>query len=379
MENTLPVDPAGHPYQQRASTGSDCGVGWSFYRRDPSGAYKAMFPTITGEMSFDVSRDVRRSISGQMLLPNELLKFDVTRDEMFAFLVIGETEYAMGVFRASEITIQPDAIINPSEVDVLGEAADEVSDLVFVNWADRMIRLRSNDGSAETVYPGSDPSQEMIRLLTAAALPHSIAGAVDTTRQAITWDGSTTLYSKIEELAELAGHRPPWPNNSGILISIESGLVPTDAIRLLDLGVVDGTLIITENYLSAPNRVIVTDSSGTSIPVRGEWNAPASAPHSEARRGWVQTETVSLQGVNTGDHANFIAQTIGENFTARTLTCDLANPTYLLDGPVVLSYDNSFWLLQNWSVGLAPSSPMRISLIELLAEEVREDTGRSKV
>ncbi len=378
MENTLPVDPAGHPYQQRASTGSDCGIGWSFYRKDPSGAYQQMHPTITGEMSFDVSRDVRRAISGQILLAADLEKFDLTRDEFFAFLVVGETEYAMGVFRASEITIQPDAIINTDEPDVLGEASDEVSDLVFVSWADRMIRLRSNDGSPETVYEGADPAQEMIRLLTEAQIPHSVAGSVDTTRHAITWDGSATLYSKIEELAELAGHRPPWPNNSGILISIESGLVPTDAIPLLDLGVVDGTLIITENYLSAPNRVIVTDSSGTSIPIRGEWNAPASAPHSEARRGWMQTEMVSLQGVNTGDHANLIAQTIGENFTARTLTCDLADPTYLLDGPVVLSYDNAFWLLQNWSVGLAPSSPMRVSMIELLAKEVREDIGRSR-
>lgn len=352
-------------------SGAFCGTGWIFFIRDNAGELLQVYPTIDGEMSFDTTRDVRRSISGQVLLPTEFDKFDTSAREMYVFLVQAGSVYSMGVFLMAELSRQVEAIMDPDN-------PTEVADLVHVSWADRMIRMRANDGSAQFLYAGADPSYEMIQLLTEAGLPHSISNAVSITAANISWDGSATLYDKITSLAELAGHRPPWPDNNGVIRSVYSTLDPYEVISLESLLPVEGTIMITDSYLNAPNRVIVTDSSGTGgYPISGVWNAPSSAPHSEVNRGWVQTLVEGQQGLRTSDHAEEVARTIGESYAGRTLNCDLAVPTDQLDGPVFLNYGDANWLLTSWSVGLGPNQPMRIQAVEFFGSAHTNDVGRA--
>lgn len=350
------------------TTGSQCGDGWVFFVRDSSGALQQISPTITGEMSFDISRDVRRTISGQVLLPAELRKFNINSDEIYAFLIKSNDAYQMGVFRASEIVIQPDVILDPD--------TRETADLIHVSWADRMIRLRANDGTSQTIFAGADPAQEMGALLTQAGVPHALANSVSITSADLTWDGSASLYDKITSLANLAGHRPPWPDNRGVLRSDLGSLDPTQITQLEHLLPVVGSISITENYLTAPNRVIVTDNAGSPVPIRGEWNAPSSAPHSALNRGWVQTEIQQIQGVSTSGHADDIARQIGENYTGRSLSCDLAKPTSVLDGPVFLRFADALWMVISWSVSLAPNSVMRLQAVEFFSPELSTEVGR---
>lgn len=351
-------------------TGAACGNGWAFFLRDKAKKLIPIYPTIDGDMSFDTSRDVRRSISGQVLLPTEFAKLETSSREMFAFLILDGETYPMGVFLASEISRQPDVILDPDEPSV-------TADLVHISWADRMIRLRANDGSSQLLYSGADPSYEMGELLAEAGLEHSLAGTVSRTDGDISWDGSTTLYDKISTLAELAGHRPPWPDNNGTIRSVTSALDPREIIPLQDLLPVAGSLTVSDNYLSAPNRVIVTDNSGTAeFPIVGVWNAPASAPHSESNRGWVQTEVVSQQGISTSDHALLIANTLGESYTGRTLNCSLALPTDRLDGPVFLSYDRANWLVTGWSISLGPNETMSLQASEFFGAAASTEIGR---
>lgn len=349
--------------------GSRCGTGWIFFLKNNAGGLVQLHPTIDGEMSFDTTRDVRRTISGQVLLPTEFSKLPSSGAEMYAFLVRDTDVYPMGVFLLSELSLQPDVILDPDD-------PTSVADLVHVSWGDRFLRLRANDGTSQNIFEGADPSFEMSQLLTAADLPYSIANAVSLTSADLVWDGTARLYEKISTLAELAGHRPPWMDNTGTFRSVVGGLDPYDIIQLEDLLPVADSIMVSENYLNAPNRVIVVDSSGASFPIRGQWDAPASAPHSEFRRGWVQTEIIQVQGLRTSDHAESVARTAGESFTGRTLNCSLARPTHVLDGPIFLRYAEANWIVTNWSVGLGPNEPMSLEAVEFFGVEISNDVGR---
>jgi hypothetical protein len=183
---------------------------------------------------------------------------------------------------------------------------------------------------------------------------------------AVTWDGTTTDLDKITQLAELAGHRNVWSSNTGVITSISAQTYPgQDIIKLDDLLPTAESIIITEQYLTAPNRIIVTDNASTGQVATGVWDAPASAPHSFANIGYYRTETASIQGLGSVEHAQAVAQAIGENYTARKLDAEI-QPTYLLDGPVQISYDDALWLVQSWSVGTDANSLMTVSCQELV-------------
>lgn len=331
-------------------------VSWSFEVVKASGKLVPLYPTIEGSLSFDTTRDVRRTIGGQMLLPAEARKISLVSDEIVLYMTVDGVRSQMGIFRATESTRQPDTIIDPE--------TGETADLLFISWSDRMIRLRASTGIPETLYEGADPAQELERILDENGLSPRIAGAAAPTAQILTWDGGTTAYNKVEQLAELAGHRPPWPDVMGVIRSIAANEPLANPPVLEKLRIVADSISITENYLTAPNRVIVTDNGGSEFPISGQWDAPASAPHSEAKRGYVLTEFVLLQGLSSQEHANKVAATIGEQFTARTLSCELSVPTTLFDGPIVFTYDGAAWLLESWDIDLGAGSTMNVNAIE---------------
>jgi hypothetical protein len=73
---------------------------------------------------------------------------------------------------------------------------------------------------------------------------------------------------------------------------------------------------------------------------------------------------VDYQGLLGNAHADEIAAGLGEQALTRQLDCEI-QPTSVLDGPVVLSYGGTLWLLQNWSIDTAPGSTMQLTATEL--------------
>jgi hypothetical protein len=63
-----------------------------------------------------------------------------------------------------------------------------------------------------------------------------------------------------------------------------------------------------------------------------------------------------------------VARTLGERARSRQLKATIL-PTHRLDGPTIVSYDGSLWLVNNWNISLAAGSTMTIT-----AEEVLEDS-----
>lgn len=342
-------------------------VGWAFVLHKPTGLTKEIYPLVTGAtVSHDSTRQIRRTISGLTLLREDRDRIDLSADKLQLFLrfrgttAVESLDYSMGIFNFTSSLRQLGAYRD------LSEPESTAADLWVVELSDNLIRLHRNTGTSEIVLSGADPTFEMNRILDDADLLHAIAGSASDTHDDFTWDGSTTELDKFYQLAEVAGHRPPWADNWGIIRSVAATVVEEDVIELELLGsVVEDSVSITENYLTAPNRVIVVDSGPNAYAIRGQWDAPSSAPHSFSNRGYVQTEIVSMQGLSSTEHANTVAETLGEQYAARQLNLQLAHPNNVFDGPVVVRFDQALWLVNGWSVSLDPGSYMQVNATEI--------------
>lgn len=366
-------------------------IGWEFEVEKPSGHTRDLHFSTTGSYSFDLSRPVTRAISGFILVPEEFDKVDLIADRVLAYLVIDGVRNAMGVFRFSDDSRQVDALkvfsnngggtgsglvysnsLNYSTNYPYSDSALVVGggfvarDLYNVSLADTMTTLIRNDGSGLTLRLGFDPSQEMQNILANDGLNYAIAGSAGASRNDVTWDGSATDLDKITQLATLAGHRPPWSDNNGVVRSVQAVVVQTDVIPLESLKPTGQSIAITDSFLAAPNRVIVNDNSSIDRAIVGQWDAPATAPHSFSELGYYRTSIQSVQGLGSKDHADMVAAALGEGYTARKLDCQI-QATSILDGPQVIAFEGSEWLVTSWSISTAPNSTMTISAQELLS------------
>lgn len=330
-------------------------IGWLFEVVRPGGSSEILGFSATGTYSYDGDRDVTKTIGGFVLVPEQARKVDLILDRIRASLLIDGQALPMGSFVFTTEIIRPDIVLDR------GISAD----LRNVSLGDLSALLIRNTGEAETLRRGFDPGQEMGRIISSADLPHSVAGSASASLAPVTWDGNTTDLAKVKQLATLAGHRPPWMNNAGVITSVSSQVVETDVIALASLSPVEETITVSNEYLTAPNRVIVIDNTFGQYALRGQWDAPGSAPHSEGNRGYVRTEVVEIQGLGSGAHANDVAATIGEGYTARKLTATIL-PTHRLDGPEVISYDGALWLLRSWSCGTGAGALMSFEAEELV-------------
>lgn len=328
--------------------------GWRFYAENPAGVVTLFKPLIGASVSSDLTREVRRTVSGVALMPAEAAKVDLAADLCRLVLVADGVEYPMGLFRFVEDSVQEDAVD-------LGDGT--AGDMTHCELGDQFVRLLAADERPIVALAGTDPSQVMIDAISSTGVPHSITGSVAPIRFDVVWSPGTTLEAVVSQCADLAGHRRPWSDNDGVIRSIAARVVDTTVIALADLGPLSGSVVITNTRLSSPNRVVVQDDQAA-VPTVGIWDAPASAPNSVVARGWVRVLMVAQQGLSGAVHARDVAETIGEQLGARKLAAQIP-PTHLLDGPVVLAHRGALWLMQSWSASTAPNTMMGIDATEL--------------
>lgn len=345
--------------------------GWIFRHYNASNVKFDFHPPLGVTISHDQSRQVRRSISGLTLLPRERVApgrfqregIDLSQDQVELILIARNdrsefgVEHRMGIFNFTEVTIACDAV---AEGDAgLGVTAD----LYHVGLGDNTVRLQRSTEVPLAVPGGTNPTSLMIRILGEAGMRSAIASS-DGNLTPTSWPPFTKHADILAQLGEVAGHRRFWADNDGTIRSISANVVDTEVIELEDLGPTDGSISITENYLSSPNRVVVQDDQAL-YPTIGVWDAPASSPSAASRRGYVLTHGVSQQAINGPVHAQRIAQSIGERFSAATLSANVM-PTWILDGPRVLRYRGRLWLLDSWSISTEVGATMSIQATELV-------------
>lgn len=331
-------------------------IGYRLEAVRPGDNARPFTPQVVGTYSFDLTRDVPKTITGIVVPPDQWAVVDPRVDQIRCIMSIDGVDHTFGYFAFSELVRQKNVV-----VDSDGNPAD----MINTGLGDRCQLLIRNTGRAETINTGFDPSDEMQRILSNSGLPYSVAAAANLSNTSVTWDGNTTDLAKVRQLGTLSGHRPLWMDNDGVIRSVASQVIDTEIIPLANLQPLAATIAVTEKFLTAPNRVIVSDNGAAAYAVRGQWDAPASAPHSEANRGYVLAQVQELQGLGSGAHAQDVAATIGEAYTARSLSARIV-PTYVLDGPQVVSYDGANWLVTGWETALEPGSDMSLTAEELI-------------
>lgn len=337
--------------------------GWRFEAVTPIGEVTAVYPAAAGNLSYDASRDVSKTLGGMVFLPNEMRKFSPVADEIKVYLILNGVEYPMGYFTASEAPEQRDVLLDPE--------TNLVSNLYNVGFGDRMARLIRSNGSPQTLPAGFDPAQEAIQLLAFLGIPYAWDGSASVAGNSISWNGDVTVLSKIVQLSELAGHRNPWMNNEGIIrseLATTPFVLDPDILSVYDLNVEANSLVVTPLYLTAPNVVIVSgNTSSGNAPVTGRWDAPSAAPHSFANRGYFYTQMEERQGLLDSAHAEQVAKAIGEKNSARILNFRCEPNPKLLDGPTILSYDGTLWVVTSSSTDLSANGLSDIQAEELPA------------
>lgn len=329
--------------------------GWAFAAQSPAGVLTAFHPSLTGTLTNDLTREIRRTADGIVLLPEEAARLDPVADLVWIYLRVDGTSHPMGLFHVTEESLGEDTVT---------DAAGAPADLTYLTLGDRFARLRAADEVARVALAGADPTAVMIDVLAAAGIPASIAGSAAPISTDVVWPAGTAEEAIVSQCADLAGHRRPWMDNTGVIRSVAANVVDTEVIPLADLTPLAGTVVVTNARLFAANRVVVVDDTAI-VPTSGTWDAPASAPNSAVRRGWVQTSIVTQQGLSGAGHAAAVAAAIGEQLGARGLAFTIP-ATWRLDGPVVLAHRDALWMVTGWSIGFAANATMTVTATEIL-------------
>lgn len=332
---------------------------WTFAGRQPSGLLTPVKPIIGGTLSYDDSRTTARTLSGLAWTPAELAKMSLSSDDLLVYLAVdGAAPVLMGTMRASGASYQKDVLTN---------ADGTAGDLAHIEFADEFVRLNASSEQPFMVTVGTPPDLAMGMVADKAGLNHAFAGSTGPMAATVSWAPFTTYVSILDDLAMQAGHRPPWADRMGIARSVQANVVSTQIITLESLRPIAGTIVVTENYLSAPDRVVAYDQSA-SAPLFGIWNAPASSPGSAAKRGYSIAVGLPIQGLASVSQAQSAAQTAGEQQVARSLAATVApESATLLDGPNIISYLGSNWLVRSWSISTAPGGTLSLVAAEVIS------------
>ena|ERR1700742_518795 len=330
-------------------------ISWSFTSVDRTGQQRDVNPTTTGTMSYDDSAAVRKTLTGLVFLPDQLNSYDPTTDYLLAYLTLDDVTYLMGAWYPNAISYQKDATTDD---------AGGYADLTHIDFGDGFVKLAQTPDVTVTASPGDDPALIIQDLVNTAGFDSAVARPLNHIATFVNWSPFTSMQSIIDSLAPLLGQRPAWIDRFNTFRSVAALVAAGEVITLESLLPQAGSIVITDSYLTAPNRIIVNDPS-QALPIYGQWDAPASAPHSFAKRGYRITQQIQQQGVLSSSQAADMAKTLGEQATARRLNAVIP-PTYLLDGPTVLSYLDSLWIVRSWSMGTATGSMQSFAATEYI-------------
>lgn len=128
-----------------------------------------------------------------------------------------------------------------------------------------------------------------------------------TVAEPIAWPAGTSRLQVMNDLAAMAGCYSVFFDNAGQgrVEAVPDLATATPAVTYLYGGnIYNGSLLMTDNLLSSPNRYIVIDSSALDAPIVGSYDVPAAAPHSEANRGFVVATVITANGLGTQAAAN---------------------------------------------------------------------------
>lgn len=174
--------------------------------------------------------------------------------------------------------------------------------------------------------------------------------------------GSDTYMKIMVQLCGLAGFYAPYFDNYGRLrcrVAVDPETTSPTLTYEAGGRIIAGSIIRSNNLLSAPNVYVVYDNSATEAPVRAEWPIPDTAPHSIARRGYAIPKVVEAPGIGNNDQALAYAKQLAQTEPAayETVNFQGANdPRH--DTFDVVQFLGNLYIETAWSFVCSPGGPM---------------------
>lgn len=295
-------------------------------------------------VSNDTSRAVRRQLSSLHLPPSELSDIALSDSVVPVMVLQNGDESPLGWFQIADD----------------GEAESNWGRDRDVSWFDRCNALNQQiertiafNKGANIVIALLGVLLEVVPITDVLVAPESDA----TLGAPLQWPPGTNRIRILDTLTDLLGWLPVFFNRNGYVQFLDTPDLETasaDVTYRYGGRIFDGTVLRSNDLLSAANRFVVYETSGRST-VTGRYDVPASAPHSIANRGFVVPDVTSMQGLGSTSAANKAAKSKALRGTKIYRWLNFTGPAdFRHETWNVLEVLDETWLELAWSLTCQP-------------------------
>jgi hypothetical protein len=297
--------------------------------------------------SATLSHDTTRTIKRQLLLElgtEDTASLSTVQDRVRVFMVFPSgVEYPLGVYMFTDASRQ---LFTAGQ---LGQMA--LNDEMFL--VDQQVDKAVNG----VERPVMDVVQEVL-----AGLPVEYSLESAPFESAESWAIGATRGQILESLAVTGDYFSPWFGNDGKLHFVRT-FDPATKIPDFDFDagnkVVREPILMTDDLLTAPNRIVVVSNSSLDpeVEVVGTYDTPSTAPYSVAQRGFVVAQVLSLQ-LSDVVQAQAVAEGLAQRQTVFERVGLTTAPDPRHDSYNVVKWQGDLWLELAWSMSLVEGGAM---------------------
>lgn len=304
-------------------------------------------------VSNDTTRTVPRSLSSFHLPADETRDINPVTDRVQAWMRLQNgVEFSLGVFLWGDAS-QP----------VRGWGEEHSSSLV-----DRTMILNQPFTGSHGWPAGARTDLIILFLVFQAGFTlEDIGGSGDvaTLSEPVAWPPGTTYTRALTDVGEQIGIAAPWADRHGLL-HFEEPPDPTAGdvtAQIPPYGpgtrIIVDSIVRSDDLLAAPNYFFVYDT-GIKTSRTGSYSLPASAPHSEANRGFRVAMVEGMQGLASTAQADKAARALSRtkglafDWINWSSTADPRHDTWDL-----VQVEGDTFLETGWSLTCRSGAPMR--------------------
>jgi hypothetical protein len=263
------------------------------------------------KVSNSINRTVKRVMSGLHLPPDVTADIDTMRHRVRPVYVQQNGQrHNLGVYLFADASrmwmLYDDGPFAPVG---LGKELDG-------NMADQLATLNQGSRGINFYGPGHGVQAALEQQLEVSGVVQWELDPTDATfTQWTVWKPNEKRLTVINDLLRMAGYYSLWFDNDGVaqLREVPSLDAADLTINYRNSNTVDATSIVeSDDQLETPNTYVVVNSAFTEAPVWGEWQVPASSPHSYDRRGFWVVKELDMQGVESNAAAAKAAKAYGQ-------------------------------------------------------------------
>ena len=322
-------------------------------------------------LTVDVSRAIKRTLTGLSFLPDEVADINVIKASIKLSMQLSDgTMWPQGVFLFSDVS--RNVVTNKNGITFsIGEASLVDQLLIVDQELDRSV----------SYSPGTVITDAIGSLLAELPITYEIqpSSAQVNTAEAISWTIGTRRLRIINELAMMIGYHDLYFDNNGmgrLGPVLDPDTVPDDQILMYRIGqrTFLGSVTRSTNILDLPNRFVVVNNGPTDVPVVGTYDIPPGAPHSFENRGFFVTRVELSQGIASDADADYAALQLSKQWRFPFETIEFSGPPDPRhDHYQIVDFEGQRLLELNWNMTLVDGSDMTHTLRRISPPQPGED------